>query len=172
MHISIRKLAFSGAAVTGAVLMLGSTAYACTIFKGKLTVTPNGTGSSGSATADGNGKGMTYCSGPSSPSSATLAQGNTVGVTVGPTTTCSKQNDLSTAPANTYYALTWITGGTSADCMYYTSQQVGTISPDSSATTSAFSPPVGLFQFCVSNVANAGGTSNMQGNQVGLTAAL
>lgn len=56
-----------GFGVTAALLLMSSSAFACTIFKGQLTVQGNGndpaTGHKSSITVYGSGRGMSYCDG-------------------------------------------------------------------------------------------------------------
>lgn len=57
-----RKAIIFVSTITAAVLALGSTAFACTIFTGYMTVTGNG--GTGTTTAYGTATGMTYCQAP------------------------------------------------------------------------------------------------------------
>lgn len=167
-HLHRKWIAFP-AIVVGGLMLLAGTAFACTTYLGNLTVTPNGTGSSGSVTADGNGTGMGYCSGPTG--TADLKSGNTLGVSVGATTTCpggsGGQNHLTggtfTNPVN--YPMSIISG--TGDCMYVT-PNVGTLSLTNSngtgsATSNTITETAGQYQFCISN------STNMTGNQVPIT---
>lgn len=157
-----------------AVLMvMASSAFACTVYLGKVTLTPNGTGSSGSVTAEGDGSGMGYCSGPTG--TADMKQnspsGNTVSVTAAATTSCSGKYKNNSLKSSTTYQLYWATGGTSVDCMGGASgTNVGSVTTDSSGnittaqSSSAFVPSVGTFQFCLTE-----GSTPPTGNQLGLT---
>ncbi len=80
--IQRRRLLF-GFSAAAALLMLSSAAFACTIYKGKMTVTPNGRGSSGSSSAIGNGSGMGYCA-PVDGDGTLGMRGGTVTVRGGP----------------------------------------------------------------------------------------
>lgn len=74
-----------GFAVSAAVLMMAGTVYACTAYKGKVTITGTGTGS-GSHFADGKDGVHEYC-GTHNRGTVNMS-GTTFTVAVGETTTC------------------------------------------------------------------------------------
>lgn len=100
-----RKRLLMGAVPVAAVLAAASVGYACTIFKGSMTVTGNGndplTGAPSSVTVTGNNSGMSYCNSASPEGSApalgagyTFAprNGGTIDVSVAPSTdSCASQ---------------------------------------------------------------------------------
>lgn len=138
-------------------MAMASASFACTTYLGKLTVTPQGTGSSGSVTDEANGGTMATC--VSSVGTAALKAPNPVQVLVAPASSC-----IGKLPAATYTMS--FANGKNADCMYGSS--VGSVVVDSNgngtATSNSISPSVGTFGFCVSNA------SNFKGLQVKLSA--
>lgn len=60
MRAGSRRKVAGGFAVLGAALLASSTAYACTVFKGKVDATGNGTGNAAQRVA-GTGSGMNWC---------------------------------------------------------------------------------------------------------------
>ncbi|HSH62343.1 MAG TPA: hypothetical protein VK988_22365 [Acidimicrobiales bacterium] len=74
-----------GSSVVAVLLAMASTAYACTIFQGSITITGNGTApagfptaGNGSSVAWGSGKNMTYCVG-GNPTGYAYAQDGSAG---------------------------------------------------------------------------------------------
>lgn len=153
-----RKSLVGVAVAVAGVITMAAAAFACTTYAGKMTVTPQGTGSSGAVTVEGGGLNMKKCGSPVG--SATLKAPNTVQVLIAPGTTCAGALSAAT------YTMSFVNGGATKDCMYGSS--VGSIVVDSNgngpATLSNSISPAGSFQFCVSNA------GNMQGLQAPLTA--
>jgi hypothetical protein len=58
--MTAHKKALAACGVVGVGLMLSSTAFACTVYKGKVTVSGNGTGNA-AQTVFGTGSGMNWC---------------------------------------------------------------------------------------------------------------
>lgn len=83
-----RKFITGGAAVLGGIMLLGSSAYACTTFKGKMTVTGGG-GSTAATGANNPLNGMSWCSVPTDNAAAPTggahgADGSAITVTIQP----------------------------------------------------------------------------------------
>lgn len=107
--INRKKLMF-GVGVGAAVLSMSSAAFACTIFRGTMTVSGNGTTSrspSGTSpsTAIGNNTGMGYCS--LTPGATAKATGGTVTVQV---LASSAPCAVSTLTPNTAYDVNYVNG--------------------------------------------------------------
>lgn len=81
-----RKIVIGGAAGVAAIMLLASSAYACTVFRGKMTVTGGG----GSTFATGNNSSMSWCAAPADNASASSgggakgADGSSITVTIQP----------------------------------------------------------------------------------------
>jgi hypothetical protein len=102
MQTNLRKALLAGAGVVATVLVIASTAYACTVFKGRLTLTGNGNQPTGSSVTLGKNAGMQHCANsPSGYTSAPLS-GGTVDVVVAKNTTGTTACPNSQLPADTY----------------------------------------------------------------------
>lgn len=108
MFLRHRKLLLFGFTATSALLLVASAAFACTVFRGTMTATPQGAGS-GSSTAVGDGGDMTYCS--SSFGASIPLTGDEVLVEVG-SPTCGDPVDLEDG----IYTVNYAADGAS-DCM-------------------------------------------------------
>jgi len=158
-----RKFLLSAAVGTLSVLTLASASFACTVFKGKLSIVPNS--GTGTGYSDGNNTNHGSCS---KSSNVQLTNGSTLKVTEGKTTTCATQNFL----PNATYKMSWLAGADypTTDCMYSTTNSVGSISvtggagvggpTNTTAITVATTPK--HIQFCAWN------SSNFYGNQIPL----
>lgn len=167
-----RALKFTFGAV-GALLVPMSAAYACTAFKGTMTVTGNAA-TPGSVSATGDGSSMRYCSGPTGTANVKANTSGTVSVTIGPATgSCTGKLTSGTYELREV-AGTWNPSTQSgSDCMAPTGGTwpgMKTISVDgngnSSATaTGSFTPGAagGSISICVSD------TLGNTGNQVPLS---
>lgn len=92
-----------GAIATGALLTMASTAFACTIYAGKATVTATGPGALGSASADGGGVDTdqhAYCG---AHPRGNLVTAGTIRVEVGATTNCPTTKTLPAGAYNVYW---------------------------------------------------------------------
>jgi hypothetical protein len=91
LRITRRGWLVVAAGVVAAALMVDSAAYACSYFRGTMTVTGGG----GTTTVVGSGKGMTYCRGYPKDSAAAPAggahgtSGSSITITVAPSSGCS-----------------------------------------------------------------------------------
>jgi len=100
MKTKARRILVTMGGAAGAALLMASAAYACTTFKGTLTLTAGG----GNTKVVGSGNGMSYCSGYPKDNAAAPAggahgkAGGVVKVAVAPSTGC---NTLQ-LPADTY----------------------------------------------------------------------
>lgn len=83
-----RKIATGGTALVGAIMILGGSAYACTVFRGKMTVSGGG----GSTFATGNNSNMGWCLKPADNTTvangggAKGADGSTITIRIEPAT--------------------------------------------------------------------------------------
>lgn len=166
---SHRKPVVLAFGVIAGVLLMTSTAFACTVFKGRFTVTPSAPGGSGSVTAVGNNSGMGYCgSGPSGTAQFATGGGGFSAVVAPDNTGCNG----SKLPAG-LYTITWSPGPSVNnnnvydprinDCMNLSKNQLGTMVVDTNGDGSGsytLSAPSGDAQICVSDP--TGG----RGNQV------
>jgi hypothetical protein len=144
-----RRAAF-GFGLIAVTLATASLAFACTVFKGTFTVTPDSGGGS-AVTATGDNRGMAYCTG-GAPATATLPSGGGFTASVAPSTgSCASQ--LSTG----LYTVTWSKGTgtpTSNDCMNLSANQLGTLVVTSTGSASghySLGQPSGDYQVCVSD---------------------
>ncbi len=148
------KSAWSAFVILTVVLGLSSTAWACTVFKGKMTVTGNA--ASTSATIYGNNSGMGHCG------LSGFAKSNTPGsvfVSVAPAvSSCSGSHSL---PNGFTYAVSYISQGfnngtydTSRDCMWnggtlgrialYNSSNTAVIAVSGGSGSGTYNLPSGL----------------------------
>lgn len=108
-----RKGMTFGTMVVAGVMILASAAFACTVYKGTMTVTAGG----GSSQRTGSGMGMGYCSGTTATSNADVTSGGTFSITVqkftgsGSTKTCTDQLNID------WYDVNYTTAGATGDCM-------------------------------------------------------
>lgn len=175
---SQKGLAFAFTAVA-VVLALSSVAFACTVFKGKMTV--QGSGGTGTTSAIGNNSGMGYCNNAAAANTGNGAEvpnaapGGTITVTVAPATICKDMLGLGTnkLPSGTTYEITWLAGrgvpqGGSVDCMVPNgdngnhingSDMTVSSAGNGSDTSDTFTPSVGENSVCVGK---HGSSSGMQ----------
>lgn len=165
---SHRKPILLSFGTTAGVLLMTGTAFACTTFQGRFTVTPSAPGS-GSVTAVGNNSGMGYCgSGPSGNAQFATPGGGFSAVVARDDTGCNG----SKLPAG-LYTVTFSKGpsvnnngvydATINDCMNLSTNQLGTMVVDTAGNGSGsytLTAPAGDAQICVSDP--TGG----RGNQV------
>lgn len=81
-----RKTVLGAFATAAAVLVLASSAYACVVFRGDLTVT--GPTSGNLVTGDGSGSSHKYCTGREPTTAAAAGYNQSITVTVAPATAC------------------------------------------------------------------------------------
>lgn len=122
MRTQHRRGLLFGFTVVAAVLALTSAAWACTVFKGKLTL--QGNASTSTVTATGNNSGMGFCSITNSYAYSN-GSGGSVKVTVGPaSSTCGGHKLPATgSETNLAYKVTYVDYGfynssLNRDCMY------------------------------------------------------
>lgn len=137
------------------IVLVTSTAYACTTWQGKMTLTGSGS-SPGSVSAMGRNFSMAYCSSGAPSGTAGMAASTSATVTI--TIAASSSGCNSTTLPNGTYDIRWTTGtwdpqtpGTN-DCMDTTT--AGTMSVTSGAggptASSSFNPgSAGTIQVCV-----------------------
>lgn len=94
-----RRLLLLGTGALALVFFLSSAAYACTIYKGYMTV--SGTSSS---TGIGSNSGMTYCGG-TTPANADVLGGTAFTVSVAPKTDAPCKGNLGNITADVNYAM-------------------------------------------------------------------
>lgn len=161
-----------------AVLAISSAAFACTVYRGKMTV--QGSGGTGTTYAIGNNSGMAYCSNTPAAKTGNGAEvpnatpGGTITVTVAPVSICKggllgmTPNQL---PSGTTYQITWLAGrgipqGGSVDCMVSNgdngthingSDMTVSSSGDGADTSDTFIPSVGENSVCVGKHGHAYG---------------
>lgn len=168
-----KPLVFAFGVMAG-VLLLTSTAFACTAFRGRFTVTPTAPGT-GSVTAVGSNSGMNYCAGPTGTATFAAPYDFTAAVTAAAGITgCNGGNGSKLSPG--LYTVTYNYGtsvnnngqyiATINDCMNLSTRQLGSMVVDANGDGSgSYRLPaslnnIGDAQICVSDP--TGG----QGNQV------
>lgn len=104
----LRRRVACAAALGTSILVLGGTAYACTAFRGKLTITNNSNMTS--SWADGDTSGMTHCS-LSTGATAGRNSGNSITLTVSAATTCTGGAAGNTLTNQSNYNLKFYDGG-------------------------------------------------------------
>lgn len=145
------------------VLALSSVAYACTVFKGDMTV--SGTSSS---TGTGDNSGMGYCDGITPPK-AGVTRGTAFTVSVAPSTNTNCVAQLSDMTAHVNYKMGAGPPSTGTDCMSSLRDmggeiQIGTMAISGGKGSGTYTIPsteakTGDVQICVSS---SGGGSGMQ----------
>ncbi len=155
-----RALLLGPFGVIAFILALSSAAYACTTFKGDMTVSGRT-----SSTGTGSNSGMNYCGG-TTPAKAGVTKGTAFTVSVAPSTACA--NNLGTITADVNYKMGAGPPGTN-DCMtdtipIYGVKNIGTIAIVSGSKSGSYTIPTtesgtGDVQICVSK---SDGTIGMQ----------
>lgn len=158
-----RKVLLAPFGVMAVVLALSSVAYACTTFKGDMTV--SGTSSS---TGTGNNSSMGYCQGIT-PSKAGVTRGTAFTVSVAPSTNTNCVAQLSDMTAHVNYMMGAGPPSTGTDCMSSFLDtggeiQIGTMAIRGGNGSGTYTIPstqtkTGDVQICVSS---SGGGTGMQ----------
>ncbi len=158
-----RKVLLAPFGVIAVVLALSSVAYACTTFKGDMTVT-----GSPSSTGTGNNSGMGYCDNIT-PGKAGVTKGTAFTVSVAPSTNAKCNAQLSNMTADVNYKMGAGPPSTGTDCMSTLlrtggEKNIGKMSISNGSGSGSYTIPTsqsgtGDVQICVSS---SGGGSGMQ----------
>lgn len=177
-HTQSRRAMTVGFSVVTLILLLASTAMACTVFKGTMTVTPLAAGS-GVSTATGKGTSMSFCA--SSMGATIPITGDKVKVEVKQATGCST-DQLSAGKYTVNYAsnggsdcMTVVLGGVGSPVGTGAPVSLGTFTVDGTGagSTEVTIPGIssGVFNtigLCVTST-TVPGLTTPEGNQVSLT---